>query len=186
MHATFTRHLPHRPLRLTFCLFLLIIASVCMLMASPPAMAQQAKVGPQLKLSGTDYLGRKIDLRDYAGKTILISFYSGGCTVCARDLKLMREFFRDNAAKNFALIGINLDKTKADFELYTKIVAASVPKNQQFPLIWRSSAETLDGFGTINSDPSHFVIGANGQIVLKREGTFKSEDWDNLWEILHP
>ncbi|MFZ6801179.1 peroxiredoxin family protein [Undibacterium sp. Di24W] len=150
------------------------------------ATAQQAKVSPKLALSGIDYLGRKIDLRDYAGKTVLISFYSGGCTVCARDLKLMREFFRDNAAKNFVLIGINIDKTKADFEMYAKIVAASVPKNQQFPLIWRGSTETLEGFGNISSDPSHFVISANGQISLKREGTFKSEDWDNLWEVLHP
>jgi alkyl hydroperoxide reductase subunit AhpC len=151
-----------------------------------PATAQQPKVGPKLALSGVDYLGRKIDLRDYAGKTVLISFYSGGCTVCARDLKLMREFFRDNSAKNFVLIGINIDKTKADFETYTKIVAASIPKNQQFPLIWRGSTTTLEGFGNISSDPSHFVISANGQISLKREGTFKSEDWDSLWEMLHP
>jgi alkyl hydroperoxide reductase subunit AhpC len=166
-------------LSLLFCLTLISVASF-------PAAAQQAKVNPKLALIGTDYLGRKIDLRDYAGKTILVSFYSGGCTVCARDLKLMREFFRDNSAKNFILIAINIDKTKADFEMYTKIVAASVPKNQQFPLIWRGSAETLEGFGSISSDPSHFVITANGQISLKREGTFKSEDWDNLWEILHP
>jgi alkyl hydroperoxide reductase subunit AhpC len=167
------------------CLSLLLCLTLNSL-ASSPVAAQQAKVSPKLTLSGTDYLGRKIDLSNYAGKTILVSFYSGGCTVCARDLKLMREFFRDNSAKNFVLIGINIDKSKADFEMYTKIVAASVPKNQQFPLIWRGSTDTLDGFGTISSDPSHFVITANGQISLKREGTFKSEDWDNLWEILHP
>jgi alkyl hydroperoxide reductase subunit AhpC len=164
----------------------LLLCFVAYATTSFPAAAQQVKVSPKLTLSGADYLGRKIDLKDYAGKTILVSFYSGGCTVCARDLKLMREFYRDNSAKNFVLIGINIDKTKADFEMYTKIVAASVPKNQQFPLIWRGNAETLDGFGTISSDPSHFVISANGQISLKREGTFKSEDWDNLWEILHP
>lgn len=174
-----------RTLFLQVSLSLLLCLATCAL-TSFPAAAQQAKVSPKLTLSGTDYLGRKIDLRDYAGKTVLVSFYSGGCTVCARDLKLMREFFRDNSAKNFVLIGINIDKTKADFEMYTKIVAASVPKNQQFPLIWRGNTETLDGFGTISSDPSHFVIAANGQISLKREGTFKSEDWDNLWEILHP
>lgn len=170
---------------LRVCLSLLLCLTLYPLL-NFPAYAQQAKASPKLTLTGTDYLGRKIDLRDYAGKTILVSFYSGGCTVCARDLKLMREFFRDNSAKNFVLIGINIDKSKADFEMYTKIVAASVPKNQQFPLIWRGSTETLDGFGSINSDPSHFVITANGQISLKREGTFKSEDWDNLWEILHP
>jgi alkyl hydroperoxide reductase subunit AhpC len=178
-------HAPIQTRYLRACMSLLLCLTLNSLF-SFHATAQQAKVSPKLTLSGIDYLGRKIDLRDYAGKTVLISFYSGGCTVCARDLKLMREFFRDNAAKNFVLIGINIDKTKADFEMYTKIVAASVPKNQQFPLIWRGSTETLDGFGNISSDPSHFVISSNGQISLKREGTFKSEDWDNLWEILNP
>lgn len=150
-----------------------------------PIFAQQIKTPSKLELVGTDYRGKKIDLRDYAGKTILVSFYSAGCSVCARDLKLMREFYRDNNAKNFVLIGVNTDKTKANFDLYTQILAASIPKNQQFSLIWRGNADALTGFGQMNVDPSHYLISPQGQIILKREGTFKAEDWDNLWESLH-
>lgn len=152
---------------------------------SAPVVAQQIKATPKLDLIGIDYNGKKIELRDYAGKTILISFYSAGCSVCARDLKLMREFYRDNNAKNFVLIGVNTDKTKANFDLYTQILSASIPKNQQFPLIWRGNAEAITGFGTLKVDPSHYLIAPDGQITLKREGTLKAEDWDNLWESLH-
>lgn len=152
---------------------------------SAPVFAQQIKLAPKLALIGTDYNGKKIDLRNYAGKTILISFYSAGCSVCARDLKLMREFYRDNNAKDFILIGVNTDKTQANFDLYTRILSASIPKNQQFPIIWRGNAEAITGFGTMNVDPSHYLISPDGQITLKREGTFKAEDWDNLWESLH-
>ncbi|MBC3872232.1 peroxiredoxin family protein [Undibacterium flavidum] len=152
---------------------------------STPNFAQQIKATAKLGLIGTDYTGKKIDLRNYAGKTVLVSFYSAGCSVCARDLKLMREFYRDNNAKNFVLIGVNTDKTRADFNLYTQILAASIPKNQQFPLIWRGNAEAITGFGQMNADPSHFLISPDGQISLKREGTFKAEDWDSLWESLH-
>lgn len=168
------KHLMHA------CLFSLI------LFFSNDSLAQQIKASTKLALVGTDYRGAKIDLRDYAGKTILISFYSAGCSVCARDLKLMREFYRDNQNRNFVLIGINVDKTQADFALYTKILSSSIPVNQQFPLIWRGNTAQLDGFGTINIDPTHYLITPNGQLVLKREGTFKAEDWDNLWESLHP
>ncbi|WP_395004754.1 peroxiredoxin family protein [Undibacterium sp.] len=156
------------------------------LFLSNESFAQQIKTSTKLALVGVDYRGAKIDLRDYAGKTILISFYSAGCSVCARDLKLMREFYRDNHNKNFVLIGVNVDKTQADFALYTKILSSSIPVNQQFPLIWRGNTAQLDGFGTLNIDPTHYLITPNGQLALKREGTFKAEDWDNLWESLNP
>lgn len=149
------------------------------------AQAAPAKIAPKPYVLGADNFGKKIDLHDYAGKTVLISFYSAGCTVCARDLKLMREFYRDNNAKNFMLIGVNLNKDKADFELYTRLVAASTPKNQQFPLIWQGNAEVIEGFGKLVSDPTHFLINPQGQVSLRRESTFKPEDWDSLWEALN-
>ncbi|GGX19258.1 peroxiredoxin family protein [Undibacterium macrobrachii] len=152
---------------------------------SSNTIAQQLHTPAQFELIGSGYSGKKIDLRELKGKTILISFYSAGCAVCARDLKLMREFYRDNNHKNFVLIGVNLDKTKPEFDLYTQIVSASIPKNQQFPLMWRGNAESIKGFGTLSTDPTHFLIHADGNLSLKREGTLKAEDWDNLWESLH-
>ena len=148
--------------------------------------AQPLKTNAKPNLVGIDCRGTKINLHDHQGKTVLISFYSAGCSVCARDLKLMREFYRDNHGKNFVLIGVNTDKTQVDFLLYTKILSASIPKNQQFPLIWQGNAEHLDGFNTINSDPTHFLITPNGQLSFRREGSFRAEDWDNLWESLNP
>jgi len=168
-----------------------LMSLLCLsLTQSPNSVAQQNKgnstSSTKLALSAIDYLGTKIDIRDYTGKTILISFYSAGCSVCARDLKLMREFYRDNHNKNFVLIGVNTDKTQADFDRYTKILAASIPKNQQFPLIWRGNASQLEGFSPLSIDPTHYLITPDGQLRLKREGTFKAEDWDNLWESLNP
>lgn len=158
---------------------------------SHSVMAEQTKenktgkpIAQNIALIGADSLGKKLDLKAFAGKTILVSFYTAGCSVCARDLKLMREFYRDNAAKNFVLIGINTDKKRSDFDNYSAILELNTPKNQKFPLIWRDGLEKLDGFGKIKTDPTHFVINSKGEIVLRREGTFKAEDWDNLWEWL--
>lgn len=148
------------------------------------AQTKTAATSSQLKLIGNDSNGSNFDLKNYAGKTVLVSFYSAGCSVCARDLKLMREFYRDNMAKKFILVGVNIDKTKSDFETYAKIVALSTPKNQQFPLLWRGNLTSLEGFGSLITDPTHFVINNKGEVILRREGTFKGEDWDNLWESL--
>lgn len=166
-----------------------LVIGVSSLLFQIPGNAAQSKAvepTPPLRLIGIDSHGANFDLKKYAGKTLLVSFYSAACSVCERDLKLMREFYRDNAAKNFVLVGVNIDKAKTDFETYAKIVALSTPKNQQFPLLWKGSLSSFDGFGNIATGPVHFVINNKGEVILRRDGTFKGEDWDNLWESLSP
>lgn len=168
-------------------LCLALAFGVSTFLSQVPAYSAQTKPIAQTaqpKLIGSDSNGGKFDLKNYAGKTVLVSFYGAACTVCERDLKLMREFYRDNAAKKFVLVGVNIDKTKSDFETYAKIVALSTPKNQQFPLLWRGNLSSLEGFGMITTGPVHFVINSKGDLLLRRDGTFKGEDWDNLWESL--
>ncbi len=161
-----------------------ILSAHLSLASAYSAQAKSSTITTTTKLIGVDSNGVAFDLKNYSGKTVLLSFYSAGCSVCARDLKLMREFYRDNMNKKFVLVGINTDKTKGDFETYAKIVALSAPKNQQFPLLWKANLKAIEGFGNISSDPTHFVINSKGEIILRREGTFKGEDWDNLWESL--
>lgn len=168
---------------------------------STSSMAQQSKPTPaaakatvtatttestnlNFSLSGIDSNNKKINLQSYAGKTILVTFYKAGCIVCARDLKLLREFYRDNKHKNFVVIGVNLDTLKSEFDLYKRLIGLTVPQNQQFPLLWRNEPSYKDSFGTMPSDPTHFLIDSEGQLIFKREGTFLPQDWDNLWEHL--
>jgi len=48
-------------------------------------------------------------------------------------------------------------------------------------MVWRNAPNHKDNFGNITRQPTHFVINPQNQFVLKREGTFQAEDWDNLW-----
>lgn len=138
----------------------------------------------QMMLSGTDVNGKKMNLSDYAGKTVLVSFFSAGCNRCARDLKLMREFYVGNVKRQFVLLAVNIDRDKQDYDSYVQLIRLAVPKEQQFPVIWRHAAGHKDNFGNIISQPTHFVINPQGQLLWKREGTFQPDDWDNLWEVL--
>jgi len=138
----------------------------------------------QMSFVGVDPNGKKVALSDYAGKTLLVSFFTAGCNLCAHDLKLMREFYVGNAKRNFVLLAINIDQNKQDFDTYLQLINLAVPKEQRFPIIWRNAAGHKDNFGAIVNQPTHFVINPKGQLVLKREGTFLPGDWDNLWESL--
>jgi peroxiredoxin len=135
-------------------------------------------------LEGTDVYGKKLSLEDYAGRTLLVSFFTVDCDVCSHDLKLMREFYVGNANKKFTLIGVNLDQNKKELDEYNEITTQAYPKNQRFPTVWRNAAGHQDNFGKISTTPTHFVLDAKRHLVFKREGAFKPDDWDNLWAAL--
>ncbi|AZP13193.1 peroxiredoxin family protein [Undibacterium parvum] len=153
-----------------------------------PVLAQQTKEAQKeaqkFNLHGLDANGKKLELSDYLGKTVLVSFFTAGCSLCSRDLKLMREFYVGNAKRNFVLLAINIDQEKKDFDDYNKLIALAVPKEQRFPTVWRNAPEHKDNFGVITRQPTHFVINAKNQLVFKREGSFLPNDWDTLWESL--
>jgi peroxiredoxin len=163
-----------------------VLAAGLLAFASFSVSAQQNKEAQQMSFQGAELNGKKIAISDFAGKTVLVSFFTAGCNLCARDLKLMREFYVGNIKRNFVLLAINIDQDKKDFDSYVQLINLAVPAEQRFPIIWRNTPGYKDNFGSIVSQPTHFVINPKGQLVLKREGSFQANDWDNLWESLGP
>ncbi|MFZ6708348.1 TlpA family protein disulfide reductase [Undibacterium sp. TC9W] len=161
-----------------------VLTAATLAVASFSASAQAGKDSQQMSFQGAELNGKKLAISDYAGKTLLVSFFTAGCNLCARDLKLMREFYVGNMKRNFVLLAINIDADKKDFDSYVQLINLAVPAEQRFPIIWRNTPGYKDNFGTIVSQPTHFVINPKGQLVLKREGSFQPNDWDNLWESL--
>ncbi len=143
-----------------------------------------AQTRTALYFSHEDAAGKKSSLSDYAGKTVLVSFFTSGCNLCTRDLKLMREFYVGNAKRNFVLLAMNMDGDKKDFDTYMQIVNQAIAKEQRFPVFWRNAPGHKDNFGQIAQQPTHYVINPKGQLLWKREGSFQPNDWDNLWEAL--
>jgi peroxiredoxin len=164
--------------------FMCAVAFAGLGLATAPLLAQTPKEVQKYSLQGIDVNGKKLNLSDFLGKTVLVSFFTAGCTVCTRDLKLMREFYVGNAKRNFVLLAINIDEDKKDFETYQQLISLTLPLEQRFPTIWRNAPGHKDNFGVIVRQPTHFVINAKNQFVFKREGTFQPADWDALWESL--
>lgn len=168
--------------------FMQSVAVAAMGFAYPSVHAQQAKpqASPPQKysLSGIDSSAKPIRLDDYAGKACLVSFFTSGCNLCSNDLKLMREFYAGNKTRNFVLLGVNMDANKTDFMQYMNLIALSVPATQRFPIVWRNAPAHNDSFGTITKKPTHFVLDKTHKLVVRREGVFQPDDWDELWTNL--
>lgn len=156
-------------------------AAISSFFLSTQVFAAKDEKTPPFNLLGTDVSGKKIQLKDYAGKTVLVSFFTFDCQVCTNDLKLMREFYLGNSKKNFVLLGVNIDKNKKELDEYNEVTTLAYPKAQRFPSVWRNDPSHKDNFGVITTTPTHFVLNKQHKLAFKREGAFRGEDWDNLW-----
>ena len=55
---------------------------------------------------------------------------------------------------------------------------------QRFPIVWRGAPGHKDSFGEIVKKPTHFVLDRVHRPVLRRDGAFQPNDWDDLWTLL--
>jgi peroxiredoxin len=152
-----------------------------LMLSSSLVLGQSKGSSAKYRFQGTNVAGKKIDLQDYAGYTVLLSFFTIDCEVCNHDIKLMREFYVRNVSKKFILIGVNLDQNKKELDEYNDITTLGYPKNQRFPTVWRNAAGHKDNFGKITTTPTYFVLDPQHQLMFKREGSFLPDDWDRLW-----
>lgn len=135
-------------------------------------------------LSGVDVAGRPIELRHFKGKACLISFFTVECIPCTNDLRLMREFYGANRARNYVNIGVNLDRRREVLAEYVDLLDKTIPAAQHFPIAWRGAKGHKDNFGAMISQPTHFVLDSEHRLVTRRNGIFKPDDWDELWTNL--
>lgn len=160
--------------------FLSALAAGTGAFAAPGALAQ-SNAAPLHALSGTDHHGKPVNLKAYPGKVCLVTFFTAGCAPCGADLKLIREFHVANKARDFAMLGVNLDARQEDYMNYMRIVDLSLAPHERFPIVWRGASGHQDSFGAIARTPTHFVLDRTHKQVLKREGLFQPNDWDDLW-----
>lgn len=157
-------------------------------LALPATVFGQKKAAPAqtapFTLRGVDVAGKAINLQDYAGKACLVSFFTAECIPCTNDLRLMREFYGANKARNYVNIGVNMDVNKDALAEYIDLVKKTIPAAQHFPIAWRNAKGHSDNFGAISSQPTHFVLDKAHKLVLRRNGIFKPSDWDDLWTNL--
>ena len=76
--------------------------------------------GPAPPLKGVDLEGRSMDLADFRGKVVLLSFWASWCGPCLRLVPRERTLLEHYKDRAFALVGVNGDPIeKLDRELLT-------------------------------------------------------------------
>lgn len=99
---------------------------------------KEFKVGieaPAFHIRGID--GKEIELKDYAGKYVLIDFWASWCGPCRREMPNVVKLYKECKGKNFEIIGISLDRKEADWKKAVKDLGMTWPQACDF-LEWQS------------------------------------------------
>lgn len=160
-----------------------LVQCACACLATPGTAALRAQASAAT-LAGQTLDGKPYDLRQDAGKVVLVFFWSTNCPVCRDkmpELRLNYEAWRD---KRFQLLAVSLDKSLDELRAYDAILNRVVPPAQRFPWLWRGAAAHRDGFGNLSQTPTSFLVDRQGQVVKQYRGRIEPSLWDDIAELV--
>ncbi len=125
-----------------------------------------------------DLEGKRVTLKQFQGKTVVIAFWSTWCSRCEEELTFLRDQF--GARKDVAVLLVNQDGEKG--VLLAKVRALRDKLGIDFPILLDEGLRTWEGYG-INALPTSVVVDKNGEIKLV-EPNFYWASPDNLLEAV--
>ncbi|ADH87001.1 TlpA family protein disulfide reductase [Desulfurivibrio alkaliphilus] len=156
-----SRHLAPLPL-LLFCLFALVLLTL------PAVTGCSRSDGPVTSMptfslaSAQD--GRTIHSRDFAGKTLVVTFFATWCPPCRQEVPTLIALQNKYGDGDFSVLGISVDQGD------TRTVRNFMNElGINYPVVM-SDADTPRNFGDVFGIPTTFLIDRNGEIIQRFDG----------------
>lgn len=118
-------------------------------------------VGKKINLAGTGLDGKPVTSASFAGKPLLITFWTTNAEPVRRDLPELKKVYDKYSKNGLAIVGVNLDDSRATLDAFLK----------DNPMPWAQIHEQggmdsrlADEYGII-SQPTMFLVDATGTVV---------------------
>lgn len=134
--------------------------------AAGGAGAATAKQGgaPDFALPSLD--GKTVRLSDYAGKTVLIDFWSTTCDPCMAEMPHLVELYNKHKDAGFVVLAISLDGP----ESRAQVSSMAHDRGMVFPVLLDEETTVVARYNPKREMPFAVVVDKHGSIVHKRGG----------------
>ena len=150
-----------------------IIGSIVYLWLAPSG-AQRA---PDTTLQLID--GKKLKLSSLKGKPVLITFWATSCPGCIKEMPHLIELYHKLHSKGLEIIGIAMPYDRPDYVM-EMIKRKEVPYLISLDL----KGDAVRDFGNVSLTPTTFLIDDQGQIVKKKIGEIKMDNWEKRIKLI--
>ena len=151
--------------------------ALLLFVASPSCSSDNPRDGgeksaPNFVLKTAD--GETVELKQLAGKVVVINFWATWCGPCRAEIPVMLEVYDKYKEKGLEIVGISLDRDG------WRVVTPFVERMEiTYPVVL-GDRSVVQQYGGIYGIPTTFVVDREGSIVERHTGYFFKEDFERI------
>ncbi len=116
---------------------------------------------PEINLTTPD--GKKISLKDFRGKIVLLNFWASWCVPCREEMPAMEKLYQEYKDKNFVILAVAVKDRKQDAIDFVKELKIT------YPIALDPDAKTGQDYGAFGL-PATYIIGTKGEGLARGWG----------------
>ena len=120
---------------------------------------------PEINLTTPD--GKKISLRDFRGKIVMLNFWASWCVPCREEMPAMEKLYQEFKDKNFVILAVAVKDRKQDAVDFVKELKLT------YPVALDPDAKVGQEYGAWGL-PATYIIGPKGEGLARGWGP---ADW---------
>jgi thiol-disulfide isomerase/thioredoxin len=148
--------------------YLLVVAALLSLTAcKDQAPSRTGAAAPELGV--LDAQGSEVRLDARRGRVVLINFWLAECGPCIAEMPALDAFYKENKARGFDLLAVNMGQDAATVEATRRRVEVS------FPMLADPLKIATQRYGAIGA-PTSFIVDAEGIVLERIEGPLTARE----------
>ncbi len=147
------------------CFASILVALTWLAFSTPVFAVDAGQVAPAFTLP--DREGRTVALDKLRGQVVLVDFWASWCAPCRRSFPWMNEMQQKYGARGLTIVGVNVDKRRADADKFLTQFPAS------FTIVFDPDGNTPSAYDA-KGMPTSYLVDPKGGVVLVEVG-FRDE-----------
>jgi thiol-disulfide isomerase/thioredoxin len=132
-----------------------------------PILQAMKEVAPTPDIALGTLDGKKISLKDFRGKVVLLNFWASWCAPCREEMPAMEKLYQEYRNKNFAILAVAVKDSRQDTLNFVKELKLT------YPVALDPDAKVGQEYGAWGL-PVTYLIGPNGEGLARGWGP---ADW---------